>query len=195
MKKIFFLYSVVLLVSCGYALQNKRSRLKENEQVEKIYILPIKNQTFKPGLEDILLLGLVKRLSLHDAVFIVDTKEKADAFLQVTIRVAEYIPVAGTTVGTLSPQAEAERLLVKTFVVATTYEAKLKCEFALRKPHEEKAFWTVSLERTKVFLGSNQVGILGTTSMILNESDFDRTLSEIATYIIDDARENMVSLF
>lgn len=83
--------------------------------------------------------------------------------------------------------------------VATEYIAELSCTFTLTrrnvKPGTPAILWTAGFNRAKPFPGSNQLSGLGTTSALINESEFDRSLQELAQSMMADVRESMVARF
>src|SRR3954469_13362385 len=76
--------------SCGYTLQTSHSPLREKEGVEKIYIRPLLNNTFKVGVENAVFNALLKNIVAHRRVVIVGRPEEADAILEGTVNIAQY---------------------------------------------------------------------------------------------------------
>ena len=45
------------------------------------------------------------------------------------------------------------------------------------------------------FPGNNQLGVFGTTSHLINESEFERALQELSERVALDMTENLFSMF
>ena len=59
----------------------------------------------------------------------------------------------------------------------------------------KKVLWFDTFLRQKSFSASTYLGALGTTSALINESDYERTLGELSLGIVMDAEESMNSIF
>src|SRR6185312_2812483 len=83
--------------------------------------------------------------------------------------------------------------------IATEYSATLSCDFMLVRPHpapkQKAVVWTGSFSRSKLFEASNNLGAEGDTSALINESEFDRALSDMASSMMDDVHESMLAMF
>jgi hypothetical protein len=61
----------------------------------------------------------------------------------------------------------------------------------VRRPYA----WSSHFTRSKPFPASNQLDVPGTTSVQINDSEFERTLAELARSMMADVHESMLSMF
>ena len=188
--------------SCGYHLQNSHSALVEKENVRKVYVRPLTNNTYKPGVENWVYNALLRHLSAHRAIRIVDRMDDADGWVSgsvdtATQAIASLTPLTATTqpnVPTISTTSPFNQIPVGTSNLAT-----LSCTFILTKidsiTHAKKVLWSSAFARQRTFPTNNQIGVLGTTSALINESEFDRTLKDIAERMMEDVNESMLAMF
>src|SRR5579885_3492945 len=96
--------SILCLVSgCGYTLQNSHSELADKEGVRKIYVMPLVNNTYKPGVENTIYNALVQTLSVHRRVRLVNREDQADAVLKGNVTEADFGPSATVPASQLNP--------------------------------------------------------------------------------------------
>jgi hypothetical protein len=203
---ISLLLSLVLTLSaCGYSFQNSRTDLMEKEGVRKVYVRPLINNTYKPGVENTVYNALVRTILAHRKVKLVTSAEDADAVLEGTVTTAYFAASGASTADKLFPfgrddikqQIKFERL--SRITVATVYTAALNCSFSLVRreniPGRKKVLWSGGFGRSKPFPASNQLDVPGTTSALINESEFERALGEIATSMMEDLHESMLAMF
>lgn len=199
-KGIFFFALVASASGCGYTLQNSRSVLAEKEGVRKIYVAPILNNTYKAGVENIVYNALVRTLSVHRRAVLVTREDEADAVLKGMVTQAKFGPSATVPANQLNPVntlSSTDRL--STVLVATEYSVALVCSFELRRVHpsaqQKPVVWASSFSRGKPFAAANQLGTLGDTSALINESEFDRALLDLASSMMNDVHESMLAMF
>jgi hypothetical protein len=136
-------------------------------------------------------------MTAHRRVRIVSNKEDADAILRGYVNIASYAADVSAPVN--SGLGLPNNLAAESLLVATEYVATLSCSFVLERTHPEggqkKVVWTSGFTRTTPFGGSNQVGVYGTTSALLNESEFDRALGEMSVSVSEDMHESMLDMF
>ncbi len=187
------------LLGCGYSFQGSKNPLYFKEGVERIYIDRIGNNSFRPGLESIVYHHLTQTLELGKRVVLVDSVEKADARLVGTIQKASYIGSASTAVHSLNPRGLEKDLDVREYGVATEYLATLNCRFELLRNHprpdQKKEIWSAQFSRSKPFPAANQLDVPGMTSALINESEFERALSDMSKSMMDDLHESMLAMF
>jgi hypothetical protein len=185
------------LAGCGYTLQNSKNPLLEEAGVKRIYVSPIRNESFKPGVENLLYNELVRTLSVGRRVALVTKKEEADAVLEGVVSEASYAMNLATNADAIFPR---DRKGVN-LIVATEYRASLGCSFRLvrsreyRKSPTGEMLWESGFNRSRVFPGNNQKDEFGTTSPLINESEFDRALLEMAHSMMGDVHESMLAMF
>jgi hypothetical protein len=199
--KIFLCVWMLGLTACGYTFQNAKNPLLEKEGIHKVYIEPITNESYKAGIENTVYNSLVRAIFSHHKVTLVSNRADADAILSGSVLTANYGMNIQAAVAGLNPKDLAERLKLpsREFAVAQDYMATLGCSFSLVRavPHRKKrtGLWASSFSRTKPFPGANQIDVPGTTSALINESEFERTLSELAKSMMDDVHESMLAMF
>ena len=190
-------------VGCGYGFQNTKNPLSEREQINKIYIAPITNNTYKAGVESVIYNNLIRVISAHRRIILVKDPEEADAILQGTVGNASYVGISGTQVFALSPSqlvpSLGRNLPSSNFIISSIYSATLGCSFSLvRKnpdPKKKTLIWTSTFSRDKPFPSANQLDVPGTTSSLINESEFERSLNDLARNMMDDVHESMLAMF
>ena len=185
-----------LFAGCGYTLQNSKKAVLNREGITKIYVSPLANNTFKPGVENLVYNELIKALASHGRVTVVHREEEADATLTGTVSDASYSVTAGTDSNSIFPSTRTAAIEI---TIATEYQATMSCNFTLerlaRSSRPPGKVWNSSFVRTKKFPGNNQKDEFGTTSSLINESEFDRALHDIAASMMGDVHESMLAMF
>ncbi len=198
--QIFYILGVISVLGCGYTLQTSQSDLYWKEGVHKIYILPIVNNSYKPGVEIFIFNSMIRTLVSHQRVVLVHSKQDADALLSGFVDSAAYASVASLSVSSLNPSGVVTSSFpTSNFGVASVYNAVLSCTFSLDRvqprPGHPSHLWSAVFSRSKQFPGSNQLDVLGTTSPLINESEFDRALQDLSRSMMDDVHESMLAMF
>jgi len=238
--KIPFLFLFLSLLGCGYTLKGTHNSFYDKTGVQKIYIAPVLNKTYKVGIETFLYDSLVKTINANHQLTLVQDPKLADAILKSTITAAHDSGMSGTIASQLSPGGVQISGTVAGFQINTMYNANLACTFsivaarALKIPPMKKektpselseeeetdedteyddmdieegakpkivttpkatTLWTTSLSRSEPFQSANQLDVPGTTSPLINESMFERALSDLATYIANDAHALLMNIF
>jgi len=202
------LLTVALLCSllasgCGYTLQTSKSPLTEKEGIHKIYVSPLVNNTYTPGIENTVYNALVEIISVHRRVSLVNNKEDADAILTGKVIIAEFVAGPVSPASSLQPSnafgTGGSTDLRANILVATEYEASLSCSFVLTRAHPEQGkrtiLWTSAFTRGKPFAGNNQLGVQGDTSVLINQSEFERALGDLSVSMMGDLHESMLAMF
>ncbi|MBU6376734.1 MAG: hypothetical protein KGQ59_12100 [Bdellovibrionales bacterium] len=190
------LMAVFTLTSCGYALRTSKSPSRLSaEGVRRVYIHPVVNDTFKPGVENMVFNSVSRSLGGITGVHPTSQLALADAELFGTV-VRVDRPVGGLTKASdLSPQ----NLGSPNILVAVEYQAFLNCRFELRTrsvgANVPKVLWSAEFSRSKPFPGNNQIYSLGSTSALINDSELDRALSDLAEQMGRDVAQSMLDVF
>lgn len=191
------LLGVPSLMGCGYNLQTSSSAWLEREGIRKIYVTPLVNNTYKSGVENLVYNALLRAMLSNRRLALVHDPEQADAVLGGAVVRAQFGPSASATGDQLNPIGTGSAY--NKISVATEYVAELSCSFSLTRrnvaPGGTAILWTAGFTRAKPFSASNQLSSLGTTSALINESEFDRSLQELAQSMMADVRESMVARF
>lgn len=170
----------------------------EEEGVRKIYISPIVNDTYKSGVENLVYNSLLKNLASNQWIILVQSPDEADAILQGAVTQARYW--AGSTVaGSDLPRTPGTGGDFSKVRIANEYISQLDCRFSLVRrnppPGRPAIVWSSTFSRSRPFPASNKLGPLGTTSSLINESEFDRTLSDMTREMMADVRESIFNRF
>ena len=133
-------------------------------------------------------------------VEVVKTPEEADAILKVRVKTANPSVLATTSAKFLFPSGAGVGVDGPTNrVVASVYNASLGAEFTLERTHPESkkdlVVWTGMFSRSKAFPATNLLGALGSTSALINDSEFDRALQDLARSLVEEAHNNMLLRF
>lgn len=180
---------------CGYALQNSKGNSLEEYGVHSVYVAPVENQSYKPGVENVVFNELRQQISLGRRVKVATSPDHADAVLEGRVTSATYAATAATSADSIYPT----NLQTIQIPVATEYQASISCEFRLRRTGAQTKgpaeLWRQVFSQTKRFPGNNQKASFGTTSPLINESEFDRALREMAQSMMHDVHESMLVRF
>jgi hypothetical protein len=187
-----FLGVPVLLVlgGCGYSLRTSRdpSRIK-SLGVQKVYVRPVKNETYRPGVENAVYSQLVRMLSSTPGLRAVNRPEDADGELRATVHQARRSVSGEIKASELNPKGVGS----STLLVASEFSALLECSFELSKPG--RSLWSGQFTRARPFPANSQIGSLGSTGALINESEFDRALGEVASDMMADVRNSLIQDF
>jgi DNA polymerase III delta subunit len=174
-----------LLAGCGYTLQNSHSEMLEKEGIRTIYVKPLINNTFKPGIENVVYNALIRTLLSHGRVKLAHNEADADAVLQGNVDSAAFTVAGLTTASALPPGiSSTPGIDLQNTQVASVYSAYLSCDFTLVRrvvpPGKRKVVWSAPFSRSLPFASANQLDVPGTTSALINESEFERALADMA---------------
>ena len=198
----FFLLCAPFLLStgCGYGFQSTKNSSLRKYDVEKIFVRPITNRSFKPGVENMVYNALVRSLRGYGRVVIVPSQELADGILEGTVNNASYSGAGSSYVSSMAPSGVGGSLPTADFPVAGAYSASIECSFRLirirhKKPQPPDEIWSGTFSNSVPFAAANQLDVPGTTSAIINDSEFDRALGDMARDMMDDVNNSMVAGF
>ncbi len=181
-----------LLSACsGYTLRGNTRPFFAEHQIRTLYVEPVKNNSYKAGVEITLYNALRKRIAEGGYVRIVDRPELADATMKASVQDASYAPAGITTAELITPLNTGKEGVQ----VASSYSVNLKVRFNLVQNNPPRNLWGDELARIKSFQATNYIGSLGSTSAIINESQFERTIADLSVSIVTDAEESINSIF
>ncbi|MBC7387343.1 MAG: hypothetical protein H7301_14420 [Cryobacterium sp.] len=184
----------LLFSGCGYSLQSTKQNSLKEAGVERVYVAPVKNESYKAGIENLFYNELIQIILAGKRVKLVDRPELADAVLDSTVGQAYYTPSATTSSDSIYPTT----VTTIQITVATEYVATVSCSFHLRRQKggvSKEEVWGSTYTRSRRFAGNNQKAEFGTTSALINESEFERTLKEVSHGMMQDVHEAMVARF
>jgi len=199
--------SALPLASCSYTLRNTRdhSPILEAAGIHHIYVQPIVNNSYKAGAEIVIYNALIKKISAQGELHVVNHQSDADAILKGTVDSADYTIAASTAGSSLEPKGLGSGF--QKYSVASIYNANLQCTFqleptektvnALKAKGSKKSqqSWGATFNRSKSFSASNALGVIGTTSAIINDSEFDRAVADLADSMMIDVNESLLGMF
>ncbi len=183
---------ILMLSACGYHLRGTERPFFKTHDLKTLYVQPVRNNSYKAGVEITVYNAIRKKFAQGGYVRIVDRATDADALLQATVVAASYAPQAVTTADKLASDGVEKG--PKTVQIASSYLVTLQVSFSMAN-RAQKDLWGDSLSRTKSFPASTYMGTLGSTTALINEGEFERTLNDLSTSIATDAEESMNSLF
>ncbi len=189
-------------LSCGYTFQTSRHSYL-NEGLETIFIQHLENRTQQSGVEVLVYNSMMRILLARGRWKVVASEADADVLFSGSVVSAAYS--VGNLQQVQSLQTGLGRLLstgqanIPLNTVAQSYNAVLECQFNLKrnrpKPGQAPILWTNAFSKTKAFPSANQLDVPGTTSPLINQSEFERALSEMSALIAIDSEESMFSRF
>lgn len=199
-KRFFAVLLSLSLAGCGYSLRRDRAEYLESQGVHKIYIAPVVNNTYRYGTENVIYNALLKSLISFKGFKIVTDPEGADAILTTKLNTADSNISSSIAATQLNPTFSASQLPQSfgSLYVASQYSASVTCSFALIRRGSRPGMgivWSADFNRTLLYPASNQLGVLGTTSGLINDSEFNRAVVSIAQSMAQDVRESMVARF
>ena len=190
-----FIVSALLLAfglsSCGYTLRGSSRPFFDRHGIKTLYVPPVKNQSYKAGAEITLYNALRKKMAQGGYVSVINDANLADATLSASVMDASYAPAAITTADQIAPLGSGPN----TVQIASSYDVTLKVAFILTDNKTNKVLWRDVLRREKIFAATTYIGALGSTSALINDSDFERTLNDLSVGICEDAEELINSIF
>lgn len=197
-RRLSWFFCLTFLSACSYRLQGTQNILKDEQKVERLYIAPMANITYKPGVEILVYNSLIKRIGAQGAFRIVSDRATADAVIEGRVTQADQTVETHEATSNLNPKGAG----LPNIRVAVLYRAWMSCEFTLTRlrpteqdPIAPRVIWSSTFQRNKFFPANTQLGVAGTTSNLINESELDRALAELSENMMSDVYESMFSLF
>ena len=183
----------VPLAACGYSWKAVDTQWLAREQVRRVYVSPVLNNTYKVGVENGVYNQLIRTLRSEGILSLVPRAEEADAVLESAVQRAAYSPSGTTTTTNLFPAGKVPGITGSPNVlVATEFSAILSCQFKLtRRGPSSKVLWAGSVSRSKLFPANNQLGAFGSTSALINESEFERALKDLSALVVSEMHESL----
>lgn len=204
-RPVALMLIVIASAGCGYSLQSTRDSELERLGIRRIYVSPLINNSYKSGVENLVYNALVKGLSMRKNVVIVQSVEDADAIVTGAVTNATYTGSPARTANTLALGPGSTLQVPSRFSsiqLASEFTATLSCEFSMQRvEHKDRAvtrqvgLWSASFTRSRPFPATIQLGALGNTSALITDSEFDRTLSDMAQNMMGDVREALLNRF
>ena len=178
------------LSGCGYMLRGNARPFFETHHIHTLYVPPVKNNSYKAGIEITVYNALRRRFAQGGYVTLVDSARNADAEIDATVTDATYSPSGITTTDQLAPIGTGPSQVQ----IASTYNVSLKVRFELVDA-KKSSLWKDEVSRGKSFPATTYLGALGSTSALINESEFERALGDLSVSIVTDAEESINTIF
>lgn len=205
MDKSYFLKIVILsfllsfIISCSYKFQSAVNPWQEHS-IKTVYINIITNNSLRSGEEVHFTSAFVKTFSRGNKLKVVNDSKSADLVVNAAIENIASTISSSTNVPTLTQDKIASQTL-SDMVVATEYAATATVSVQLTKgennhnPKVPAVLLVQNFTRQKIYPANTQFGLPGTTSVLINDSQFQMALNEIATGISADAYDTMLEYF
>ena len=194
LMKRFAIFSVVttLVGGCGYHMRGVDRPFFKSRDLKTLYVHPVLNNSYKAGVEISVYNAIRKRFAQGGYIRLVTSLSDADASIQATVLTASYSPQAVTTADKLAYVGVSKG--PSTVQIASSYQVSLNVQFEM-VDRSKKRLWSDTVSRSKGFPASTYMGTLGTTSALINEGAFERTLQELSVVVATDAEESVNSIF
>ena len=183
-----------VIPGCGYHMRGEERPFFKKNGITTLYVFPVRNKSYKAGIEITVYNALRKRFSEGGYLRIVDQPENADASILATINTAEYGPMAITTVDKIAGAGSGNALGPSNVQIASSYNVGLSVNFLLTSK-QGKIIWSDTIGNNKSFAASNYLGTLGSTSALINEGEFERILTDLSETISANAEESINALY
>jgi hypothetical protein len=185
--------AVGLFSGCGYSFQGASSHWKA-QGINRVFVRMLTNDTLHAGVEVTFTSALIKEFARNQRFRVVEDEKNADATIEGSVTSAEAIINSANGVTALSNNDPAAAILGDVNV-ATEYRATGSISVQLVRREPKSVVWTQSFYGEKIYQGNNRFGLSGTTSSLINASDQQLALNEVATQVASDAADTMLEGF
>ncbi len=195
MKSLILLFVLILSNGCGYQFQ-ARSNPYKGMNIEKVYIRHFVNNSLIPGVDAIFTGALIKEFSKGRRLKLVSDSEKADAYVLGVINTVTSSINSSVQVPNIAqddPRADTD--IMKDTIIATEYVAFADLKVSLIRTDNKQVLWTQAFTQRKLYPANNRFGELGVTSMLINRSQEQMAVQEMASNLANDIYENMLEGF
>jgi len=187
-------------LGCGYTLSNRRREDLAKIGVSTIFVKPVENNSYKPGVENSLYNHVVAALAATRSVRLVLKESEADAILMGAVTGASTNVVASPLGSQIFPSGRIEGITGPSDrLIASVYSLNLQSAFTLKRTSRSgqsgEVLWSAAFSRDQVYTGNNQLGPYGSTSALINESEFYRALELAGEAMASDIHESMTARF
>lgn len=180
-------------VGCGYSWQNTGNPWAKKDQVRKVFVRTLVNNTLKAGVEVPFTSALVREFARGQRVQLVADEGDADGYLEGEVTDVSSKINSELTVTQLSRSEEAKAL--SDMVIASDYVTNATINIRLVKKGTGRMLWSQTFSRSKVYPGNNRFGLEGTTSSLINASQEALAVGEIAQFLASDAHDTLLEAF
>ncbi|HRK03092.1 MAG TPA: LPS assembly lipoprotein LptE [Oligoflexia bacterium] len=196
--QLFWVLVVVLgclQAGCGYNWQGT-SNLWAKEKIEKIYIRTLDNKTLTAGVETFFTSAIIREFSKGRRLTITTSEGDADAVLWGTIESVDNTgsPGADIELGQVSTESGAGQL--DRVPIFSEYVATAFLNINLTRRRDGEVVWNGGFGHPGYqYPGSARFGLPGTTSSLINDSQFKLALEEVAKTIATDVHDTLLERF
>jgi hypothetical protein len=193
-KKFFILFLYIFFVSCsGYHIQGSQNPW-ESLGIKTAYIDIVTNNSLRAGLEVPFTSAFVKQFSRGNKLKIVSDEKEADVTIKAVLQSYSSSISSMTTVPSITQDPLAKNEL-SSFQIAIEYVASAAVTVSIINNSTKKVLASQNFTRQKNYPANNRYGPEGTTSVLINDSELQFALNEIARLIADDAYDLMLEVF
>jgi len=177
--------TLIAFSSCGYQFQGRYNPLKELG-VEKIYVSQFRNQTDRPGVEQLFSTAIIREIRRSGTFRLVSSEEEADAVLSGVVTAADF------AVNTTRSQSIN---ITKKVDVASDYRALVNCAVNLTDRKSGKSIFSQSVSSNKIYPGVIRVGDDSATVPLINESEQRLAIQFLASQMMTSVYQRMIDTF
>lgn len=174
----------ILLSACGYQFQGRHNPLKDLG-VERIYVSQFRNQTYRPGVEQLFSTAMIREIQKSRSFLLVSSEKEADAILSGVVTTAD-----GGASSTKSQLIDAK----KSVDVATEYRATVICNINL-VDRTGRPIFAQSISSDKIYPGASSIGDEGSTNSLVNESEQRLAIQFLASQMMSSVYQRMIDTF
>lgn len=184
----------ILAGGCGYSWQGNANPWAA-KGVKTIYVRSLRNDTLHSGAEVSFTSALVKVLSRGTKIQLVADEKLADGVIEGTVDTILNAPSGpGTTVGQLTKNPSQIGTLADV-PIAGDYIATASITVTLLRNSDHSTLWHQGFTQSKIYPGNNRYGASGNTSALINASQQQFAINEIAQFIARDVYDAMFEAF
>jgi curli biogenesis system outer membrane secretion channel CsgG len=183
----------IFAANCGYQWQGVGNPWAR-QGVERIYVETLSNETLRTGVESLFTGALLKEIARGKRLRLVNNIKDADAILSGSVITVESAINSSTTVPAIANK-DLDATALDTVVIAADYSAYASVNVQLLRRKDSKVLWSQSFSRSRIYPSGNRFGLPGTTSVLINSSQEQIALTEIAQFIASDAHDMLLEAF
>lgn len=188
MKNLILLLCITALSGCAYHFQDRHNPL-EKMGVEKIYITSFKNQTYRPGIEQLFTTAFIREVQKSRSFKLVNSAAEADAILSGEVKTADT-SVSNSKGVDLSADPKVEAKVS----VGTEFAASVTCDIRLIDQYKRVLFAHTETG-TKIYPGATSLGDAGATNSLINDSEQRLAIQFLASQMMASAYQRMIDTF
>ena len=192
-RHLLWVVLAIMSSGCGYSFSGLKNPWAA-KGIKTVYIRMVINNSLKAGIEIPFTTALAKEFERGGKVRVVSDEKDADGIVIGLIgSFASIINPSGvTSVASLSNSPDAQAL--SDMLIASEYIAMANITVSLQK-RDGPVLWSQTFSRPKVYPAGNRFGLQGTTSALIDASQEQLSLVEIAGFMAGDVYDTMFEAF